>query len=134
MRKGGRRVKDPAGPSTWEALEVYLEARAAVAGLEGWRRLSGPQPATASGGRLGQNHLWELVRRLARTAGIDVWDQLSAHSLRHTAITLVLDAGANIRDVQDWAGHRDPRTTRRYDQSRGSLDRSPVYTLASYLA
>ncbi|WP_158057114.1 tyrosine-type recombinase/integrase [Saccharomonospora sp. CUA-673] len=134
VRKGGRRVKIPLAPSTWEALETYLEDRAAAAGLDGWRRLSGPLVATASGGRLRQNHLWELVRRLARTAGIDVWDQLSAHSLRHTAITLALDAGANIRDVQDWAGHRDPRTTRRYDHSRGSLDRSPAYTLASYLA
>ncbi|MFD6796603.1 MULTISPECIES: tyrosine-type recombinase/integrase [Prauserella salsuginis group] len=86
---------------------------AAAAGLEGWRRLSGPLVATASGDRLRQNHLWELVRRLARTAGIDVWDQLSAHSLRHTAITLALDGAANIRDVQDWAGHRPrPRQPR----------------------
>ncbi|MBB3665251.1 site-specific recombinase XerD [Prauserella sediminis] len=90
--KGGRRVKIPLAPSTWEALEVYFEARAAAAGPEGWRQRPG---------QLRQNHLWELVRRLARTAGIDVWDQLSAHSLRHTAITLALDAGANIRDVQD---------------------------------
>jgi hypothetical protein len=27
--------------------------------------------------------------------------------------------------VQDFLGHADPRTTRRYDRSRGSLDRSP---------
>ncbi|WP_199543029.1 site-specific integrase [Prauserella sp. PE36] len=71
---------------------------------------------------------------LARAAGIEVWDRLSPHSGRHTGITLALDAGANIRDVQDWAGHRDPRTTRRYDHSRNSLNRSPVYTLAAYLA
>jgi integrase/recombinase XerD len=45
-----------------------------------------------------------------------------------------LDAGAALRDVQDYAGHKDPRTTRRYDHSRDSLDRNAVYTVAAYLA
>ena len=43
-------------------------------------------------------------------------------------------AGVPLRDVQDYAGHRDPRTTRGYDRSRGSLDRNAAYTLTSYLA
>ena len=63
-----------------------------------------------------------------------MWAELSPHSLRHTAITLALDAGATIRDVQDFAGHRDPRTTRRYDHTRDSLDRSAAYTVAGWLA
>jgi len=42
---------------------------------------------------------------------------MSPHSLRHSAITFALDAGATLRDVQDYAGHKDPRTTRRYDHS-----------------
>jgi len=45
-----------------------------------------------------------------------------------------LDAGASLRDVQDYAGHKDPRTTRRYDHSRDSLDRNAAYTVAAYLA
>ena len=44
------------------------------------------------------------------------------------------DAGASLRDVQDYAGHKDPRTTRRYDHSRDSLDRNAAYTVAAYLA
>jgi site-specific recombinase XerD len=99
-----------------------------------WRQLAGPLLATAKGGRLRQGHLWELVRRLARTAGIGAWGQLSPHSLRHSAITFALDAGASLRDVQDYAGHKDPRTTRRYDHSRDSLDRNAAYTVAAYLA
>lgn len=39
------------------------------------------------------DRLWELVRRLARTAGIGAWEQLSPHCLRHSAITFALDAG-----------------------------------------
>jgi site-specific recombinase XerD len=39
---------------------------------------------------------------------------LSAHSLRHTAGTLALRAGASLRQVQDLLGHADPRTTALY--------------------
>ena len=115
-------------------LEAYLADRARRAGVTSWRQLDGPLLATSAGGRLRQGHLWELVRRLARTAQIGAWEQLSPHSLRHSAITFALDAGAALRDVQDYAGHRDPRTTRRYDHSRDSLDRNAAYTVAAYLA
>jgi integrase/recombinase XerD len=132
VRKGARKAKVPLTPATVAALETYLTERAVRVGE--WRQLGGPLLATAAGGRLHQGHLWELVRRLARTAGIDAWDQLSPHSLRHSAITFALDAGVALRDVQDYAGHKDPRTTRRYDHSRDSLDRNAAYTVAAYLA
>jgi hypothetical protein len=77
--------------------------------------------------------VWRLIRRLARTAGIPAADQLSPHSLRHSAITAALNAGVPFRDVQDFAGHADPRTTRRYDRSRHNLDRHATYALASRL-
>jgi integrase len=93
-------------------------------------------PARSGPGRC-QGHLWELVRRLARLAriaGIGAWEQLSPHSLRHSAITFALDAGAPLWGVQDYAGRNDPRTTRPYDHSRDSLDRNAAYTVAAYLA
>ena len=42
-----------------------------------------------------------------------------------TLLSTSLDAGASLRDLQDAMGHASPRTTRRYDRSRGNLDRSP---------
>jgi integrase/recombinase XerD len=39
----------------------------------------------------------------------------------------------SLRDLLDAMGHSDPRTTRRYDRARYSLDRSPGYALAGYL-
>jgi integrase len=96
--------------------------------------MAGPLLATAPGGRMRPGQLWELVRRLAAAAGIAEWDRLSAHSLRHTGITMALDAGVPLRDVQDYARHRDARTTRRYDHSRDNLDRSAAYAVAAYLA
>ncbi|MGH3217919.1 MAG: tyrosine-type recombinase/integrase, partial [Streptosporangiaceae bacterium] len=131
---GGRRTRIPRTPAAAAALDTYLADRARRAGLAGPRDLDGPLLATATGGRMRQGHLWELVRRLARQAGIETWDQLSPHSLRHSAITLALDAGASLRDVQDYAGHKDPRTTRRYDHARDSLDRNAAYAVAAYLA
>jgi integrase/recombinase XerD len=110
-----------------------LDARARRAGLDGARQLAGPLLAASAGGRLRQGHLWELVHRPAREVGIGTWQRLSPHSLRHSAITFALDAGAAVRDVQDYAGHEDPRTTRRYDHSRDSLDRKAAYAVAAYL-
>jgi integrase/recombinase XerD len=48
-------------------------------------------------------------------------------------VTNALDAGVSLRDVQDAAGHGDPRTTRRYDRARHSLDRHATYAVAAYV-
>ena len=61
------------------------------------------------------------VKRLARRAGIS--KQISPHRLRHSFITLALDGGVPLRDVQEATLHADPRTTMRYDRGRQSLDR-----------
>ena len=90
--------------------------------------MTGPLLATTSGGRMRPSQLWELVGWLAAAAEIGEWDRLSAHSLRHAGITMALDAGVPLRDVQDYARHRDARTTRRYDHSR-----SAAYAVAAYL-
>jgi integrase len=80
--------------------------------------------------------VWALMRRLGKAAGLppELVAKMGAHSMRHSFATLYLDAGGNLRDLQDAMGHKDPRTTRRYDRARGRLDRSPGYLLANYLA
>jgi len=142
LGKGNRRAKVALSPATVAVLHAYLDTRAAAAAGPsagasagtGWRGMTGPLLATTSGGRMHPSQLWELVRRLAAAAGIGEWDRLSAHSLRHTGITMALDAGVPLRDVQDYARHRDARTTRRYDHSRDSLDRNAAYAVAAYLS
>ena len=95
LRKGARKARIPLTPATAAALDAYLADRARRGGRSDARQLAGPLLATAGGGRLRQGHLWELVRRLARDAGIEAWDRLSPHCLRHSAITFALDAGAD---------------------------------------
>ncbi len=67
------------------------------------------------------------IRRLAEAAGVG---KLTPHGLRATMVTLALEQGMPLRDVQDSARHADPRTTRRYDRDRWSLNRSAAYRLA----
>ncbi len=59
---------------------------------------------------------------------------ISPHSLRHAAITHVLDAGVPLRDTQILARHADPRTAEHYDRVCGNLDRRGVHFLSAYVA
>lgn len=146
--KGDKRGRVVLVPAAADALDRYLaarDARAPSAAVETlcqtchrphrdhlvvtvpYRRAAGDRPLTAL-------ELRDLLRRLARAAGIPHADQLVPHSTRHTVVTSLLSAGVPLAEVQDHVGHADPRTTRRYDRARGRLDRSPAYRMAAILA
>jgi integrase len=120
-RKGGRRAVAAIAPRTAAALDAITHDRG-----------TGPLFATNSGRRLDRHAAGKIVRRIARQAGIA--RTVFPHTLRHAFVTAALDAGVSLGDVQDAAGHADPRTTRRYDRGRHSLDRHATYKVASYLA
>ena len=50
----------------------------------------------------------------------------SAHSLRHTAATLSLQNGSSLREVQDFLGHSDPKTTAVYTHVLSDQDSNPA--------
>lgn len=120
-RKGGARVLVPLAPPTIAAVERHVDAR-----------IEGPLIRSNKGQRLDRFQVRMIVRRLARAAGIE--KNISPHSLRHTFVTAAFDAGVPDRDIQDAAGHADPRTTRRYDRGRHSLDRHATYAVAAFVA
>jgi integrase/recombinase XerD len=78
-------------------------------------RTHGPLLITGSGRRLTRQHAGKLTKRLGEQIGLP---SLHPHPLRHGFVTISLDEGASLRDVQDAARHADPRTTRR---QRGRL-------------
>ena len=51
------------------------------------------------------------------------------HSLRATTATLLLDAGVDIRKVQDLLGHRHITTTQIYDKRRRSTSESASHNV-----
>ncbi|SDY96169.1 Site-specific recombinase XerD [Micromonospora pattaloongensis] len=126
--KGGRPRRRALTPGTAYAVDAYLAARAAAAGIP-VNQLTGPLLVTTSGARLDRHAVFRLVRRYAQLAGIAAWAKLSPHSLRHAFATTARAEGVPLEDVQDAMGHADPRTTRRYDRDRHNLDRDPSYAI-----
>ena len=68
-----------------------------------------------------------MVEALVRRLGLDA--SVTVHSLRVTALTTARERGSDIIDLQDFAGHADPRTTLTYIRSRDRLSKSPAYLL-----
>lgn len=101
-------------PSVEAAILDYLKAREAV---EGRLKESAPLLASVSrrdyGKRMNPKTISRLSKEALKRAGLDD-PRLTAHSLRHTAVTLALLGGAEIRDVQKMARHSSPVTTERY--------------------
>ena len=104
-----------------QRLAVPAWVSAAIDDALGFRAGGSIRPVLLAndGGRLDRHDAARIVRRLARAAGLE---GVTPHSLRHTFVTLALDAGSPLHKVQDAAGHADPRTTQRYNDARESLD------------
>lgn len=65
------------------------------------------------GGRLSTRSISRIIKNLLLSCGINN-SQLTAHSLRHTAVTLSLKAGATLQQVQQFARHSLIITTQIY--------------------
>jgi integrase/recombinase XerD len=95
-------------------------------------RIGGQLLLRADGAALDRRTAYRWVHQLAAKAGINT--AIHPHSLRHAFVTLSLDAGVPLRDVQSAARHADPRMTERYDRARGALDRHAAHYLSAYVA
>jgi len=107
----------PLTPGIADLLRQYLDARAANGDpLTNASPLFEAVGNRAGGKRLSRRGIRLIVDRYLDAAGLKrrPGRTLSAHSLRHTAGTLALQAGADLRQVQDLLGHADPRTTAIY--------------------
>jgi integrase/recombinase XerC len=105
MGKGRKERIVPIGSKAVEALKAYLEERGDSDEEE-------PLFLNAREGRLTARSVERLVKKFTRCSGI--FRKVSPHSLRHTFATHLLDAGADIREIQEMLGHASLSTTQRY--------------------
>ncbi len=73
---------------------------------------------------MGDKAIETQVKRYA--AGIRGLERLTPHGLRASFITLTLENGAQLHQVQYAAGHKHPRTTQRYHGRKTNLDNNAV--------
>lgn len=115
--KGGRERMAPLSEPAQKALREYTEVRGKFLSPETedtqskWLFPS----RTSESGHLTRQRFAQLLKELARNAGLDT-DRVSPHVLRHAFATHLLKHGADLRSVQKMLGHADIATTQIYTQ------------------
>ncbi len=128
----GRDAKDDfvvLEPFTLAAINKYLRTRGTVP--------AGAPLFTAAGNRnVAGRMTTRSVSRLAKRAIERVAPgnpRLTAHSLRHTAVTLALLAGATVQEAQAFARHSDINTTLIYAHNIDRIGAAPEKKIAALL-
>ena len=96
------------GSACRKAIDVYLEERKQIE-LSDNRALFGSRDKN----RISVTAVHRLVKKALLQAGLDS-TQFSAHKLRHTAATMMLSGGVDVKTVQEVLGHENLNTTQIY--------------------
>lgn len=119
----------PIPGEAWSALTAYLADEPVGSGplVRNYREPGRP---------LTPHYVSKLVRSWMAAAGIKdaPLDGVSAHALRRTCASDLLDNGAHIRQVQQVLDHRSISTTERYLRRRDAIDLREVVDGRSYRA
>ena len=96
------------GSSCRKAIDAYLPIRQKMV-LTDNRALFGSR----NGNRISTDAVHALVKKAFLKAGLNA-TQFSAHKLRHTAATMMLSGGVDVKTVQEVLGHENLNTTQIY--------------------
>ena len=115
--KGGKHRIVPIGRKALAAVKAYriqLQRESEIAS-DG----TGPLFLNKNKGRLTTRSIGRILKKLVDTCGLI--SPVSPHALRHSFATHMLDAGADLRTVQELLGHKSLTTTQKY--THVSIDR-----------
>lgn len=119
------------------AIQSYLQRRQKYARLND-EPMTDDAPLFVSfgnrsrGRRLSTRAISRIAKTILQDAGIDDV-RITAHSLRHTAVTSALRHGASEQAAQQLARHRDINTTMRYAHNLHRLSNPAVDAAVAYL-
>jgi integrase/recombinase XerC len=103
LGKGGKERIAFLGSLATSSLTAYLKERIGA---------DGPLFTGTRGGRICQRAVQRLVKKYVLASGI--LKTPTPHSLRHSFATHLLDAGVDLRSIQEMLGHSKLSTTQRY--------------------
>lgn len=121
--KGDKQRLVPLGQKAVDALGDWLPERMSLV-----RRDEPGDPVFLNlrGRRLSRQGMFNIVKKRADEAGIDP-EKVSPHVLRHSAATHMVEAGADLRTVQEMLGHATISTTQVYTRV------SPAHVMEIYV-
>lgn len=120
--KGQKERLVPVGSKALDAIRTYREilgCEAADCGKAAAPDKNGPLFLNKNFGRLSTRSIARVLEKTARGCGLPM--PVSPHMLRHSFATHMLDAGADLKAVQEILGHRSLSTTQKY--THVSIDR-----------
>ena len=115
--KGGRERIVPVGEKALNRIQTYRDRLFARTGIG--MAVDGPLYLNKNKGRLSSRSVARILEAMIRKCSLAV--PISPHGIRHSFATHMLDAGADLRTVQELLGHKSLSTTQKY--THVSIDR-----------
>ncbi len=112
LGKGRKERIVPVGKTALQSIREYLEETGDLRKGSGAGVFEEPLFLNARGKRISTRSIARMIDEAAEKSGLG--RKISPHALRHTFATHLLNAGADLRSIQELLGHKSLSTTQKY--------------------